>query len=158
MMEINNITVEQQDDNFDIFKDIIENVKFERNVWAEKKLCSLCPNNNIKNLGAVFDIEDTEKQMSIMQDIIIILHDAYEFKQQIIAKRNGTEFNSYLLTKPYLDCLNENETLEVLNIALEQFKDDGEVTVVAEPKKNVNQEIESTSINPGISTSADQSE
>lgn len=139
----------------DFLQDILENLEFERNVWAEKQLCKLCPNNNIEQLEAALQIEDTAKQMELMQDIIIILHDGYEFKQKIIHQRRGEEYQPFEITKKILDCFNEDEMIALVTRALDTFGKDGEVTVEAKPKKNVSQQKKSTLINPGISILAE---
>ena len=37
----------------------INEIKFERTVWAEKNLAKLCPNNNIKLFGEVLSTEES---------------------------------------------------------------------------------------------------
>jgi len=132
----------------------LNELKFERTVWAERKLAKLCPNNNIKLFGKVFDSEDTDKQFDAMEEIIIIMHMAYERKQKFL----GNEFESIEVTKEMLDNLDEDELTALAMRAFKDFKQDGEVTVEAEPKKEEAEEIpqttESTSTILGSSTSA----
>ena len=148
MMEITKIEGEVQGelDEFDAYlKDILLNLGFERNVWSEKKLCELCPGNNINKLEEVFMIDDTKKQFGIFQDIILIMNDGYEFKRRIAANRLGKEYKPEReISKTILDCFSEDETMQLVNRALATFGADGEVTIDAEPKKNEGQEIEST--------------
>ena len=131
-----------------------DDLKFERTVWAERKLAKLCPNNNIKQFGSVFDSEDTDKQFDAMEEIIIIMHMAYERKQKFY----GNEFEHIEVTKEMLDNLDEQALTNLAMRAFKDFKLDGEVTVEAEPKKEGAEEIpqkaESTSTILGSSTSA----
>lgn len=131
------------------------NLQFERTVWAERKLAKLCPNNNIKLFGQLLDVDDTDKQFDVMEEMIVIMHMAYERKQKFY----GNEFEHIEVTKEMLDNLDEDELTALVMRAFKDFKLDGEVTVEAEPKKEKAEDItpittESTSMILGSSTSA----
>ena len=119
----------------------INEIKFERTVWAEKNLAKLCPNNNIKLFGEVLSTEDTSKQFEVMQDMIIIMHQAYERKAKFLKQ----EFERIEVTKEMLDQLNEEELSALAVRAFADFKADGEVTVEAEPIKKEAAEAEAES-------------
>lgn len=111
-------------------KEKLLNLNFARNVWANKRLSRLCPNNNIARFKEVLEIEDTTKQFEAMEDIIIIMHEAYEVQQRF----NGVEFEPFKVTREMLDMLDEDELMVLINQALATFDKDGEVTVEVEPK------------------------
>lgn len=130
-----------------------EDLKFERTVWAERQLAKLCPNNDIKKFNDMLETDDTVKQFDLMEDMIIIMHQAYERKKKFL----GEEFEHIEVTREMLEMLNEDELSALAVRAFDDFKTDGKVTVEAEPKKEEAegvQQIESTSMIPGISTSA----
>lgn len=131
------------------------NLQFERTVWAERKLAKMCPNNNIKLFPELLQTEDTDKQFEVMEEMIIILHMAYERKKRF----EHEEIENIEITKEMLDNLTEDELTKLAVKAFDSFKKDGEVTVEAEPKKEKAEEItpittESTLMIPGSSTSA----
>lgn len=130
-----------------------DELQFERTVWAERKLAKLCPNNNIQLFSKVLETEDTDKQFDVMEEMIVIMHLAWERKQRFM----GNEVAHIELTKDMLDNLNEDELSALATRAFDDFKKDGEVTVNIEPKKEEAEELpatESTSMIPGSSTSA----
>lgn len=131
---------------------IIE-IKFARTVWAERQMAKLCPGNNIKNFEKVLNSEDTDAQFKAMEDVIIIMHQAYDRKEKYL----NPEHECTELTKEDLENLTEEELSNLAVRAFSDFKIDGEVTVETEPKKEEAEELpmsESTSTIPGSSTSA----
>ena len=133
----------------------LNDLKFERTVWAERKLAKLCPNNNIKLFPQLFEIEDTDKQFDVMEEMIIIMHLAYERKKRFEHK----EIETIEVTKEMLDNLTEDDLTALAVRAFDDFKNHGKVTVEAEPKKEEAEEdlqttVESTSMTLGSSTSA----
>ena len=66
----------------DELKEKIMSMGFARNVWAEKRLCKLCPGNNIQRFMECLQIEDTSKQFDVIQEIISIMHEAYELQMK----------------------------------------------------------------------------
>ena len=109
----------------------IDDLKFERTVWAERQLAKLCPNNNIKLFEQALNTEDTTKQFDLMEDMIIIMHQAYERKMKFL----GENYEPIELDREMLEYLNEEELSALAVRAFHDFKIDGEVTVEAEPKK-----------------------
>lgn len=105
-------------------------IQFARNVWAEKRLSKLCPGNNIARFSEILEIEDTEKQFNAMEDIIIVMHEAYEVQM----KYSGSDYEPFNVTKEMLDLLTEDDFMTLIQQALAVFDADGEVTVEAEPK------------------------
>lgn len=119
----------------------LNSIKFERTVWAEKNLAKLCPGNNIKKFTELLSTDDTEKQFAIMQDMIIIMHDAYERKMKFL----GEDYEPIKVTKDLLDQLTEEELSALAVRAFADFKADGEVTVEAEPIKKEKAEVQEES-------------
>lgn len=149
MMDINEIDIERPEEDAlsqidDYLSSLVTDLKFERNVWSEEQLSTLCPNRDISKFEDILAIEDTKKQFEMIQSIITIMHEGYEFKRRIACKRAHIEYVPFELTKDDLKLLNEEQTMTLLNKALQAFDEDGKVTVVAEPKKNVDQETKST--------------
>lgn len=125
----------------DELKEKIMSMGFARNVWAEKRLCKLCPGNNIQRFMECLQIEDTSKQFDVIQDIISIMHEAYELQM----KYSNSDYEPFEVTNEMLEfLLDEEELMELINRALAVFGIEGEVTVEAEPKKNADETIKST--------------
>ena len=124
--------------------------KFERTVFADIKLAKICPGNNIKRIGEILTDDDTEKQFNSMMEIILIMNQAFIEKAKILEP--GVEYKQ--ITKADLLHLDEETFSKVTLIAMGKFESDGEVSVLAEPKKEEAEETELSSINPGISTLA----
>lgn len=123
---------------------------FERTVWANMQLAKLCPGNNIQKLDELLTNPDTEKQFNSMMDIIEIMNKAY------IRKYSKLEPNAEYKTisrEELLD-LDEEELGNLTLIAMGKYKEDGEVTVYAEPKKEEAKENKSSSMTAGSSTLA----
>lgn len=109
----------------------INEIRFERTVWAERQLAKLCPNNNIQKFQEVLATEDTTKQFDALEDMILILHQAYERKMKFLGKK----FEPIELTRDILECFNEEDLANLATRAFADFKIDGEVTVDIEPTK-----------------------
>lgn len=124
--------------------------KFERTVWADIQLAKLCPGNDIKKIDQLLTCEDTERQFNSMMDIITIMNEAYIRK----AKKIDPEEDFKLISREELLDLDEDTFTKLTLIAMGKFEKDGEVSVIAEPKKDEAEETESISMNPGSSTSA----
>lgn len=124
--------------------------KFERTVWADIQLANLCPGKDIKKIDALLTCNDTEKQFNAMMDIVLIMNEAYIRK----ASRIHPEEENKPLSRDILLDLDEDTFTNLTLIAMGKFKEDGEVTVLAEPKKEKAEETQSSSTHPGSSTSA----
>lgn len=109
----------------------INEIRFERTVWAERQLAKLCPNNNIQKFQEVLATEDTTKQFDALEDMILILHQAYERKMKFLGKK----FEPIELTREVLECFNEEDLANLATRAFADFIIDGEVTVDIEPTK-----------------------
>lgn len=124
--------------------------KFERTVWADIQLAKLCPGNDIKKIDQLLTCEDTERQFNSMMDIITIMNEAYIRK----AEKINPEEDFKLISREELLDLDEDTFTNLTLTAMGKFEKDGEVSVIAEPKKDEAEETESISMNPGSSTSA----
>ena len=124
--------------------------KFERTVFADIKLAKICPGNNIKRIGEILTNDDTEKQFNSMMEIILIMNQAFIEKAKILEP--GVEYKQ--ITKADLIHLDEETFANLTLLAMGQFESDGEVSVLAEPKKEEAEVTELSSMNPGISTLA----
>ena len=123
---------------------------FERTVYANIKLSKLCPGGDIAKLGEVLEDDDTEKQFNSMINIVLICNEAYIRKYKRIEPEK--EYKS--ITREDLLDMDEDTFMNVVMIALGKVDEDGEGTVLAEPKKDEAEETKSSSMNPGSSTSA----
>lgn len=123
---------------------------FERTVYANIKLSNLCPGKDIAKLGEVLEDNDTEKQFNSMMDIVLICNEAYIRKYSRLEPEK--EFKA--ITREELLDMDEDTFMKVVMTALGKVDEDGEVTVLAEPKKDEAEETKSSSMNPGSSTSA----
>ena len=124
--------------------------KFERTVWANIQLAKLCPGQNIQKFEDLMSTDDTEKQFNTMMDLIIIMNQAYEKK----AKRLNPEHEENLISREELLDMDEDTLSTLALIAMGQFKEDGKITVPAEPKKDGAEESELPSMTAGSSSSA----
>lgn len=106
-------------------------IKFERTVWAERKLAKLCPNNDIKRIGELLTSDDFDQQMESIENMICIMSEAYERKAHFLD--NSYEPNP--VTKEYLENLTETELMELGNRAFGDFFEDGKTEIETEPKK-----------------------
>lgn len=127
------------------------NYGFERTVWANMQLAKLCPGNNIQKLDELLGNPDTEKQFNSMMDIIEIMNKAFIRKYSKLEP--DAEYNA-IKREDLLD-LDEDELGYLTVLAMGKYKQDGEVTVEAEPiKKEEAKESESSSTTAGSSTLA----
>lgn len=112
-------------------KEKLLNIQFARNVWAERRLCRLSPGNNIARFKECLEIEDSDKQFGVMEDIIMIMHEAYEVQM----KYSDQNYEPFEINHEMMDILlNEDEFMGLVQRALAVFDSDGEVSVMAEPK------------------------
>ena len=119
----------------------IDDIKFERTVWAERQLAKLCPNNNIQNYQNVLATEDTTKQFDVLEEMILIMHEAYERKMKFLKE----EYEPIELTRELLECFTEEDLANLATRAFADFKLDGKVTVEAEPIKKGKAEVQTES-------------
>lgn len=127
------------------------NYGFERTVWANMQLAKLCPGNNIQKLDELLTNPDTEKQFNSMMDIIEIMNKAFIRKYSKLEP--DAEYKA-IKREDLLD-LDEDELGNLTVLAMGKYKQDGEVTVEAEPiKKEEAKESESSSTTAGSSTLA----
>lgn len=124
--------------------------QFERTVWANMQLAKLCPCGNISNFTKLLEDEDTSKQLNSMIDIALILNEAAEKKACFLDSTHEKK----LLSRELLLNLDEETLSNICLTALGIYKEDGKITVDAEPKKEKVEEIESESTIAGSSTSA----
>lgn len=123
---------------------------FERTVWANMQLAKLCPGNNIQKLDELLTNPDTEKQFNSMMDIIEIMNKAYIRKYSKLEP--DAEYKT--ISREELLDLDEEELGSLTLIAMGKYKEDGEVTVYAEPKKEEAKVNKSSSTTAGSSTLA----
>lgn len=123
---------------------------FERTVWANMELSKICPGHDIQKMDDLLTQEDTVKQFYAMMDIVEIMNKAYIRKYSKLEP--DKEYNA--ITKEDMLDLDEEELGNLTLIAMGKYKEDGEVTVLAEPKKDEAEETESPSTTAGSSTSA----
>lgn len=123
---------------------------FERTVWANIQLAKMCPGNDINKFDEVLNEPDTAKQFNYFMDIVSIMNQAHERK----AKRLNPEHEEKLISREELLDMDEDTLTNLVLTALGQFKEDGKVTVVAEPKKEEVEETEFTSMKAGSSSLA----
>lgn len=123
---------------------------FERTVWANMELSKICPGHNIQKMDELLTQEDTVEQFNAMMNIVEIMNKAYIRKYSKLEP--DKEYNA--ITKEEMLNLDEEELGNLTLIAMGKYKEDGEVTVVAEPKKDEAEETKSESMTAGSSTSA----
>ena len=123
---------------------------FERTVWANMQLAKICPGNDIQKLEDMLTQSDTEKQFNAMMEIIEIMNKAYIRKYSRLEP--NAEYNA--ITRDEMLDLDEEELGNLTLLAMGKYKEDGEVTVLAEPKKEEAEETELSSMTAGSSTSA----
>ena len=124
--------------------------RFERTVWANIQLAKLCPGGNISKITEILEDEDMANQLNVIMDIVLILNEAAEKKAAFLDPNHEKK----LLTRDLLLCLDESKLSNLCMQSLGIFKEDGKVTVDAEPKKEEVEVIESESTTAGSFTSA----
>lgn len=124
--------------------------RFERTVWANIQLAKLCPGGNISKITEILEDEDMAKQLNVIMEIVLILNEAAEKKAAFLDPNHEKK----LLTRDLLLCLDESKLSDLCMQSLGIFKEDGKVTVDAEPKKEEVEVIESESTTAGSFTSA----
>lgn len=130
-----------------------DDIKFARTVWAERQLCRLCPGNNIQHFEKLLSSDDTDNQLEILEQVILIMHEAYDRKEKFL----NPDHECTELTQEMLEILTEDELSDLALRAFSDFNIDGKVSVLTEPKKEEAEEqkmSESISMIPGSSTSA----
>ncbi len=130
-----------------------DDIKFARTVWAERQLCRLCPGNNIQHFEKLLSSDDTDNQLEILEQVILIMHEAYDRKKKFL----NPDHECTELTQEMLEILTEDELSDLALRAFSDFNIDGKVSVLTEPKKEEAEEqkmSESISMIPGSSTSA----
>ena len=118
---------------------------FERTVWADIQLAKLCPGKDLKKMDQLLSSDDSEKMFNSMMDVIEIMNKAFIRK----AKRIEPEIEYKAITREELLDLDEQILSKLCLLALGQFEEDGEVSIVTEPKKGKAKEKKSSSTNPG---------
>ena len=109
----------------------LNSLKFERNIWADKRLAKLCPGNDVNKLTTLLNNPDFTKTMDSIMDIIIILNEAYEQHEHF--KDSSHEID--VVTREDLQWCTEAELIDLCSKAMGDFKKDSETTINAEPKK-----------------------
>ena len=112
----------------------MDELKFERTIWADRQLCKLAPGNNISRLGEVLASDDFDVQISAMMQMIVIMNEGYERKAHFLD--NSHEID--VVTIEELENLTEDELVALSNRAFGDLVEDGKTTVEAESEKKGN--------------------
>lgn len=106
-------------------------IKFERNVWAERQLAKLCPNNDIRKIQEMLATDDFDKQINLIEKMIVIMNEAYERAEHF--RNRDHEIN--VITPEEIDFLTEQELSDLTDRAFADFFKDGETEIETTPKK-----------------------
>lgn len=115
----------------------LNNLKFERNIWADQELSKLCPGNDINKLNAMFSDKDFVKQTDISIQAIIILNKAWEEHEHYKDPSHKVD----PVRKEDLIFLSEEELGELFDRAMNDCKKDSETTIQTEPIKKSDAEL-----------------
>lgn len=110
---------------------MMRELKFERTVWAERQLAKLCPNNDINKLGEILSTNDFDAQIGIIENMIVIMNEAAERKAHFLNHDHVVD----VISIEELECLTENDLMELSNKAMSVFYDDGKPEIETTPKK-----------------------
>ncbi len=106
-------------------------IHFLLTVGATRKIARLCPDNEIQNIGLVFEAKDTEKIIDTIAELSAAMSEGYESQQKYL--HPGYEPNP--LTKEEVLTLTIKELTDLQEELMTEIGASMKVSVEAEPEK-----------------------
>lgn len=106
-------------------------VHFSLTVGATKKISRLCPENDIKNIGLIFEAKNTDKIIDTIAELSAAMSEGYE-KQQ---KYSNSAYEPNPLTQDEVLTLTISELTALQEELMKEIGIGMEVSVEAEPEK-----------------------
>lgn len=106
-------------------------VHFLLTVGATRKIAKLCPDNDIQNIGLIFEAKDTDKIIDTIAELSVAMSEGYETQQKYLSP--GYEPNP--LSKEEVYSLTITELTQLQNELMGEITAGMEVSVQAEPEK-----------------------
>ena len=100
-------------------------------VGTTKALAKLCPENNIANIGLIFEGKDTDKMIDTIAALAAIMSEGYEMRQKYTVK----DYEPHPLTKDEVLTLTIQELEELQNEVMDEIGVGMKTDVEAEPEK-----------------------
>lgn len=100
-------------------------------VGTTKALAKLCPENNIANIGLIFEGKDTDKMIDTIAALAAIMSEGYEARQKYTIK----DYEPHPLTKDEVLTLTIQELEELQNEVMDEIGVGMKTDVEAEPEK-----------------------
>lgn len=100
-------------------------------VGTTKALAKLCPENNIANIGLIFEGKDTDKMIDTIAALAAIMSEGYEMRR----KYTEHGYEPHPLTKDEVLTLTIQELEELQNEVMDEIGVGMKTDVEAEPEK-----------------------
>lgn len=107
-------------------------VHFLLTVGATRKISKLCPDNDIQNIGLIFEAKDTDKIIDTIAELSAAMSEGYESQQKYL--HPGYEANP--LTKDEVLTLTLQELADLQEELMGEVENSMKISVEAEPEKN----------------------
>ena len=106
-------------------------VHFLLTVGATKKIARLCPDNDIQNIGLIFEAKDTDKMIDTLAALAEAMSEGYEKQQKYI----NPSYKPQPLTQEEVLSLTINELSDLQNELMNEIGAGMATDVDAEPEK-----------------------
>ena len=106
-------------------------VHFLLTVGATKKIARLCPDNDIQNIGLIFEAKDTDKMIDTLAALAEAMSEGYEKQQKYI----NPSYKPQPLTQEEVLSLTINELSDLQNELMNEIGAGMATEVDAEPEK-----------------------
>ena len=106
-------------------------VHFLLTVGATKKIARLCPDNDIQNIGLIFEAKDTDKMIDALAALSEAMSEGYEKQQKYI----NPSYEPQPLTQEEVLSLTINELSDLQNELMNEIGAGMATEVDAEPEK-----------------------
>ena len=106
-------------------------VHFLLTVGATKKIARLCPDNDIQNIGLIFEAKDTDKMIDALAALSEAMSEGYEKQQKYI----NPSYKPQPLTQEEVLSLTINELSDLQNELMNEIVAGMATDVDAEPEK-----------------------
>jgi len=107
-------------------------IHFLLTVGATRKISRLCPDNDVQNIGLIFEAKDTEKIIDTIAELSAAMSEGYESQQKYL--HPGYEPNP--LTKDEVYTLTIQELTDLQDELMGEIGNSMKVSVEAEPEKS----------------------
>lgn len=104
-------------------------IRFKKTVKGTSDIAKICPNGDLKQIGALFESENTAVMQDAMATFIVAMSEGYEYSRAF-----EEDYEPRPLTMREVQYLDHDKFLPLFQEAVEAFKADAQ-TIKAEGKK-----------------------